>query len=149
MESERHVTTWMRRAALLLAGSAALAVAGCGDDDDYANTPRPAAPIVVTAAITGDGVTVSPAKFGAGPISVIVSNQTETSQQVTLETADTSTGPGLTQSTGPINPRDTATLRADVAEGEYELSVAAGAIKAAKISVGAARPSAQNELLQP
>ncbi|WP_372790764.1 hypothetical protein [Paraconexibacter sp.] len=143
------MTTWMRRAALVLTGAAAVGIAGCGDEDDYANAPRPPAPIVITAAITGDGITVSPSKFGAGPISLIVSNQTETSQQVTLETSDTSSGPGLTQSTGPINPRDTATLRADVDEGTYTVSVAADAIKSATVRVGAERPSAQNELLQP
>ncbi len=133
----------------MLTGAAAVGIAGCGDEDDYANAPRPPAPIVITAAITGDGITVSPSKFGAGPISLIVSNQTETSQQVTLETSDTSSGPGLTQSTGPINPRDTATLRADVDEGTYTVSVAADAIKSATVRVGAERPSAQNELLQP
>lgn len=132
-----------------LAGIALLAAAGCGDDDDYANDPRPPAPIVVTAAITKDGVSVSPAKFGAGPINLIVTNQTETSQQITLETDDTGGGAGITQSTGPINPRDTATLKADVPEGSYRVGVEGDTIDAATLEVSAKRPSAQNELLQP
>jgi len=139
----------MRRMTAALAGLALLAVAGCGDDDDYANEPRPPAPIVVTAAITKDGVSVSPAKFGAGPINLIVTNQTETSQQITLETRDTSGGAGITQSTGPINPRDTATLKADVPEGTYRVGVDGDSIDAATLEVSAKRPSAQNELLQP
>jgi hypothetical protein len=35
-------------------------VAGCGGGDDYANEPRPPAPINVTAAITNSRVNVSP-----------------------------------------------------------------------------------------
>lgn len=139
----------MRRTSAALAGIALLVTAGCGDDDDYANEPRPPAPIVVTAAITKDGVSVSPAKFGAGPINLIVTNQTETSQQITLETQDTSGGAGITQSTGPINPRDTATLKADVPEGNYRVGVEGDAVKAAALEVSAERESAQNELLQP
>lgn len=149
MESDRHVTKRMRRTATALAATVLLTAAGCGDDEDYANEERPPAPIVVTAAITPSGVAVSPEKFGAGPINLIVTNQTETSQQVTLETRDTSSGPGITQRTGPINPRDTATLKADVPSGSYRVSVGAGSIDAATLEVGAERPSAQNELLQP
>lgn len=149
MESDRHVTIRMRRAGAALAAVALLTAAGCGDDEDYPNENRPPAPIVVTAAITKSGVSVSPEKFGAGPISLIVTNQTGTSQQVTLETDDTASGPGITQSTGPINPRDTATLKADVPEGSYRVSVGGDSIEAATLEVGAERPSAQNELLQP
>jgi hypothetical protein len=149
MESDRHVTIRMRRAATAIAAAALLGAAGCGEDDDYANEERPPAPIVVTAAITKSGVSVSPAEFGAGPINLIVTNQTGTSQQVTLETSDTSSGPGITQSTGPINPRDTATLKADVPTGSYRVSVGGGGVDAATLEVGAERPSAQNELLQP
>lgn len=149
MESDRHVTTRMRRAATALAAAALLSAAGCGEDDDYPNEARPPAPIVVTAAITTSGVSVSPEEFGAGPINLIVTNQTGTSQQITLETADTSSGPGITQSTGPINPRDTATLKADVPTGSYRVSAGGGSIDAATLEVGAERPSAQNELLQP
>ena len=40
--------------------AALCAVAGCGGDSDYANKPRPPAPINVTAAITNSQVSVSP-----------------------------------------------------------------------------------------
>lgn len=143
------MTSMMRRTAVALTGAVALGAAGCGSEDDYANEPRPPAPIVVTAAITKDGVSVSPSSFGAGPISLIVTNQTDTSQRITLETQDASSGPGIRQSTGPINPRDTATLKADVPEGTYTVGVGAGGVEPATLEVGDERASAQNDLLQP
>ena len=139
----------LRRGALVLTGVAALGLSGCGSDDDYANEPRPPAPIVVTATITPDGVAVSPSEFGAGPINLIVANQTEGAQQVTFETAGEEGGTGLSQTTGPISPRDTATLKADLAQGTYALRAGESSITPAEIEVGASRPSAQNELLQP
>lgn len=127
--------------------AAALAIAGCGGGDDYENKPRPPQPIVVTAAITPKSVSVSPKEFGAGPISLVVTNLTPATQQVTLETAGRAAG--IRQSTGPINPRETASLKADLSQGEYEVHVASEDVKPAKITVGPSRPSAQNDLLQP
>jgi hypothetical protein len=126
---------------------AAATVAGCGSDSDYKNEPRPAAPIVVTASISKDAVSVSPRKFGAGPVTVIVTNQTSASQQLTLEI--NSGQAGFKGRTGPINPRDTGQLKADLGEGTYSVHVDGDAIKAARLLVGAKRPSAQNDLLQP
>jgi hypothetical protein len=139
----------LRVVAAPLACVAALAATGCGSDDDYKNELRPPSPIVVTAAVSKEAVSISPAKFGAGPISLIVTNQTDDTQQVTLETSNTSGSPGITQQTGPINPSDTATLQADIPQGTYELGVRGAAIKPAKLVVGEKRESAQNDLLQP
>ena len=55
--------------AFTTAAAAAVVVGGCGSDSDYTNADRPAAPIVITAFIAKDRVSVSPTKFGAGPIS--------------------------------------------------------------------------------
>jgi hypothetical protein len=127
---------------------AAVLVAGCGSSTDYKNTPRPAAPIVVTASISKQAVSVSPTKFGAGPITLIVTNQTSASQQLTLEID--SGDAGFKGQTGPINPRDTGELKANLdAPGTYSVHVDGGSIKAARVTVGAKRPSAQNDLLQP
>lgn len=131
-----------------MAAFAALPLGGCATkSDDYANKDRPPAPIVVSASISPRGVSVSPAEFGAGPIDLIVTNQTGASRQVTLETAGRARG--IRQEAGPINPRDTATLRADVASGLYRLRVSGSAIAPATLRVGAKRASAQNDLLQP
>jgi hypothetical protein len=141
----------LRTAGGLLTGALVLGAAGCGGSGgDYKNELRPPSPIVVTASVSKDAVSVSPRKLGAGPISLIVTNQTGASQQVTIET-DTATGngPGIRQETGPINPRDTATLKADVAPGTYRVHVVGDGIRAATIRVGSERASAQNDLLQP
>jgi hypothetical protein len=122
----------------------------CGDEDDYANEPRPPQPIVVSAAVTDSRVSVSPAEFGAGPVNLVVTNQTERAQEITLETDEIGgSEPGIQQRTGPINPGDTASLKADLKQGTYRVAVDGGDIRPAALDVGDARPSAQNELLQP
>ena len=128
----------------------ALALAGCGATADSRTDPRPPAPIVLTASISDQAVSVSPRAFGAGPISLIVTNQTKTAQRLTLESVqEAGQGPGIKQETAPISPRDTATLKATVDPGRYSVHVAGDAIAAANLRVGPERPSAQNDLLQP
>lgn len=143
----------MRRTAVLapLAVAAGMALGGCGSSSaGYKNDPRPPGPIVLTGYIDDQRVSVSPTSLGAGPISIIVTNQTSTAQRVTLESAGPAgSGPGLKQVTAPISPRDTATLKADVTPGRYTVHVGGGAIRAARLRVGPERASAQNDLLQP
>jgi hypothetical protein len=142
----------VRSAGTIFALLAAAFVAGCGggSDGDYANEPRPPSPINVTARVGDDDISVSPKSFGAGPISLIISNQTDEPQELTFETDELGgEEAGLApQSTGPIRPTGTATIKVDVREGSYVLRAGSGA-KEASIEVGAPRPSAQNELLQP
>jgi len=126
---------------------AAATIAGCGGGTDYKNEPRPAAPIVVTASIGKQAVSVSPKTFGAGPITLIITNQTGASQQLTVEI--NSGQAGFKGRTGPINPRDTGQLKADLAEGTYSVHVDGRSIKGAQLTVGKKRASAQNDLLQP
>jgi hypothetical protein len=129
---------------------ALLAVAGCGGGGDYANKPRPPSPINVTAAITDSRVSVSPRHFGAGPIVLIISNQSSSAQKVTFQTDELGgSKPGRKFDTTPINPRATATLKVDVREGSWKLSTADGGIRAAALSVGRKRKSSQGDLLLP
>ena len=124
--------------------------AGCGGDGDYANEPRPPAPINVTAAITDSRVSVSPQRFGAGPIVLIVSNQSSSAQKVIFQTDELGgSEPGRKFDTTPINPRGTASLKVDVREGDWKLSTDDGAIRAAAVTVGRERRTAQDDLLQP
>ena len=143
----------MRRTAAhaSLAVAAVLVVAACGSNSaDYKNDPRPPSPIVITGYISDQRVSVSPRSLGAGPISLIVTNQTATAQRVTLESAGaTGSGPGIKQVTAPISPQDTATLKVDVKPGSYSVHVGEDAIRAARLKVGPQRASAQNDLLQP
>jgi hypothetical protein len=139
----RHVRT--------TAGLVALAtvIAGCGGGEDYANDPRPPSPINVTAAITADKVTISPRAIGAGPVVIIVANETPKAHRFTVETDVLgSDSAGIRQQTSPINPQGTATLKIDMPTGSYKVAVD-GDIPAAKLKVGKDRPSAQDELLQP
>jgi hypothetical protein len=124
-------------------------IGGCGSDADYANDPRPPAPINITAAITKDKVTISPRRIGAGPVVIIVANETPKAHRLTVET-DTlaSDSPGLRQQTSPINPQGTATLKLDMTRGSYKVDVDGG-IPGARLKVGKDRPSSQDQLLQP
>jgi hypothetical protein len=140
----------MRRRTAQVVPSLALAgalVAGCGASNDYKNEPRPPAPIVITASINKNQVAVSPKRFGAGPITLIVTNQTGASQQLTVEV--NSGQAGFKGRTGPINPRDTGQLKADLARGTYSVHVDGNSIRPAQLTVGRERASAQNDLLQP
>ena len=93
---------------------------------------------------------MSPKTFGAGPIVIIVSNQTAERQTVTLETEELGgSQPGVRRSTNPIDPRSTATLKVDVRQGTYAVSTRGDSIEPATVEVGKARKSAQDELLQP
>ena len=126
---------------------ATVAFVGCGGGGDYANEPRRPSPINVTAAITARGLTVSPERFGAGPIVLVVTNRTDRAQAVTVEPA----GPdaGVRQRSSPINPAGTAMLPLDVEQGRYTIATSDGRRQEASIRVGEPRPSTQDELLQP
>jgi len=140
----------MSRAGLAAVLLFAALIAGCGGDDDFANSPRPPTQIMVAATIAPTRVSVSPSRLGAGPIELLASNQTTSSQRLTLRSAAAATdSEPLQQSTGPINPGDTASLSAHLTPGSYTVSAGSGAIAPARIEVGAPRPSGQDRPMQP
>ncbi len=121
-----------------------LAVAGCGGDDEARSDERPPVPINVSVLIGGDKITVSPAKFGAGPVTLLVANQSGAAQSLTID------GPRLRRSVGPIPPGDTATVKLTMGTGDFTISAEESAgIEPAAITVGPPRESAQNQLLLP
>lgn len=131
-----------------LAVVAVASASACGSENtSYTNAPRPPSPINVTAAISDQRIEVSPRRFGAGPIVLIISNQSSDAQAVTFQTEGADAG--IRQTTSAINPSGTAQLQIDVDQGTYRLSVAARTIRPAFVRVGKPRPSAQNALLQP
>jgi hypothetical protein len=138
-----------RDVAVALAIVVAPAGGGCGGDE-FANEPRPAAPVIVSAVIAPRGVSLSPSAVGAGMIELLASNQTAISQRLRLRSRRTAPGEKpLAQTTGPINPGGTASLKADVGEGIYVVSTSSPASDAARLAVGPARGSAKGRLLQP
>jgi hypothetical protein len=121
----------------------AVVVGACGSSNDR-DENRPPVPINISVQVGPQKVTVSPAKFGAGPITLLVANQSGASQTVTID------GPRVRQSVGPINPEDTATLKVTVQPGAYTLAAAeASGLRPARLTVGPERPSAQNTLNLP
>jgi hypothetical protein len=143
-------TRRIRAGALLAFCAAAMALAACGEDD-FENEPRPPVPIQLTGVITDEKVTVSPNEVGAGPVVITVSNQTEISHTVTLESSD---GGTIREQVGPINPLDTATLQRTLDPGTY--TVRAGSetalpreITPATLTIGQERKSGSDELLLP
>ncbi len=128
-----------------LAGAGILA--GCGGEGEYSNLPRPPSPIVVTASIGKGSVAVSPRRFGAGPVRLLVTNLTDSAQQIIFESAGGDGG--FTQRSGPINPRGTAELKAEVPQGRAVVRVSGEGIDASRVTVGPRRRSGQDELLQP
>ena len=134
--------------ALALAG--ALGIGACGAPAEHPNDNRPPASINITAAIIDGKIQLSPRTVGAGPVRLLVTNQTDAARTLTLETDEVGgSQPGIRRSTSAIVPRGTATLQADLREGDYKVSADGGGIKAVAITVGAPRPSAQGDLLQP
>jgi hypothetical protein len=125
-------------------------MSGCGAESDYANDPRPPTPINVTAAITRDRVTVSPARFGAGPVVIIIANETNRAHRITIETDELGAStPGVKQSTAPINPQGTATLKLDLKRGRYTVSADGSGIERMPVRVGRERKSSSGDLLTP
>jgi hypothetical protein len=127
-----------------------LALGGCGEDD-FENEPRPPVPKQLTGVITEDKVTVSPDELGAGPVVITVSNQTDASHTVTLESSD---GGTIREQVGPINPLDTATLQRTLEQGTYAVSAGSESavpkeIEPATLTIGKERKSGSDELLLP
>jgi hypothetical protein len=136
-------------AALALAGTAG--VAACGSGGPRKNVDRPPTPVTLTGAIHERFVQISPARVGAGPITLVISNQTRRTQTVTMETDNPagSNTVGHTVSTSPIRPQATGRLTINAHRGDYLVHVEARRIAAARVRVGKRRESSQNDLLLP
>jgi hypothetical protein len=139
----------MRRGVATFAAVAAAAIAaGCGEDD-FENEPRPAVTIELTGVIQEDKLSVSPSRnLGAGPFTILISNQTDAEHTVTLE------GGSIQEEVGPVAPDDTVEIKRTLAPGSYE--VRAGSARAvrreiqpATLDIGEERKSSNNELLLP
>jgi hypothetical protein len=125
-----------------LAISAALTLGACGSSD-FANDPRPSAPIEVTAKVGAGQVIVSPDHFGAGLVTFTIANLSDSPVRFTLS------GPKDAAS-GPIPPQSPASLKLNLPQGSYQATAGQGGkTQAATVKVGPERKTSQNQLLQP
>jgi hypothetical protein len=125
----------------------AAVIGGCGGED-FKNEARAPIRLALTGVIQDDKVTVSPAKVGAGPVEITISNQTDSVRTITLE------GESIRERQGPVQPGDTTTIQKTLEPGSYE--VRAGAEKAVRkeiqpavLTIGKKRKNSNNDLLLP
>ncbi len=128
-----------------LLGAASLAV-GCGSQD-FANDPRPPAPIELTAKVGQDKVILSPTTLhgkpiGAGLANVTIANFTDRPTRVDFS------GP-TDATTNPIVANGTLNYKLDLRPGNYIVSADNGTARPMEFEVGPERPSSQNDLLLP
>jgi hypothetical protein len=137
--------------ALATAALAAAACAGCGSEDEYANADRPPAPVAISIAIVGERIAVSPDGVGAGPVVLLIANESRRSRDVVLDAPRRGGRSCVADdaSSGPINPEDNARISLAVIEGTCEIGVADGTVAPARLTVGPERETAQQDLLQP
>jgi hypothetical protein len=137
-----------RRRIALLAATAAVAAAGAGcGAEDFENDPRPPAPIELNARIDDHKVAVAPIQrdgqpVGAGLANITVSNQTD--EPVRLRVAGPNDGV-----TDPVVANGVLQFKLDLEEGVYFVDTDNTSIRGTEFTVGAERPSAQNDLLLP
>ncbi|HEX8074654.1 MAG TPA: hypothetical protein VF545_06695 [Thermoleophilaceae bacterium] len=137
-------------AAILFGGLVALAVAGCGGGEDFKDNPRPPVPIQLTGVIKEKAVSVEPSHLGAGPVVLLIQNQTKQSHTVIVEG-----GPhNRVEQVGPINPLDAGRIQETLEPGDYTIRAgsdraAARKIEPARLKVGPARDSSSGEVLLP
>jgi hypothetical protein len=128
--------------------SAAILVAGCGEDD-FENKARSPVRLELSAVVQPDRVTVSPSrKLGAGPFEIILSNQTDEAHTITLE------GESVRERAGSVDPGGTLKIRRTLAPGSYELRAGSERavrkeIEPAVLDVGAERQNSNSDLMLP
>jgi len=153
----RDTPVWMRIRIALLCLAAVLGLSACGSaGSPAASRPAPPSPIVVSAYVSASQVRVSPARFGAGPVLLTVTNQSPRSIALKITRA----GHTLAR-TAPINPQGVTQLKVELARGDYALRAGPAGrrtdaqrtlpsrISAARLRVGRSRPSSGSSLLQP
>ena len=120
---------------------AAVLVAGCGAED-FPNDPRPPAPVELSAKIDDRNVVVVPDRIGAGLASFTISNQSEDAVQLTFD------GPN-SAATDEIPAGGLGQVQFELETGDYSIDPSVPTINPGTMTVGAKRPSAQNDLLLP
>lgn len=138
----------VRKAIVGAAVTALLPVLGaCGSASTKQSAARPPVVVNLTASITSREVLVSPTRVGAGPVRLVVTNQSDRSRELTLQSTGSGAGEADARS-GPINPQGTAELNVNLSEGSYRV-VGSDGVRGASLTVGRERPSGQTQVLEP
>ena len=130
-----------RSSAAALLAIAAATVAGCGSED-FANEPRPASPVELSAKVDDNRVVVAPDEIGAGLATVTISNQSRDAVELDFS------GPTNAKTT-EIGAGNVGTLKLDLEEGDYDVDSGVSSIDSGTLTVGEPRETAQNDLLLP
>lgn len=127
---------------------AASGLTGCGrvDESEKPNGSRPPATLQVSAAITDDGVNISPDEIGGGPIRLVISNQSNKAVKATL--APSASGATSRSTRDAIPPGGVGAIQGTVTRGSWRLQVGRD-IASGRLKVGAERESSDGELLLP
>lgn len=151
----------MRTRTLLpfVAALAGLGVSACGNAGSRAaSRAAPPTPIVLSALVGSHGLSLSPARLGAGPVLLTATNQGDRAAMLAL------TRRGRAQPlahTARIRPQGVTQLKLDLARGTYLVSVRGPGARtdaarsrgtggpSAVLHVGRSRPSSGSQVLQP
>src|SRR3954447_17185569 len=136
----------IRAVSILFAGTTL--VAGCGGSSHFKNETRPPVPVQLTGVVNDRAVQISPNRVGAGPVIIVVSNQTNGAHTLTLE------GNGTTDTVGPGNPMGTRKRQQSLKPVTYTLKAGseqatAQVIAPGRVTVTRQRESSSNDLLLP
>ena len=135
-------------------------VSACGSaGSSSASLPSPPAPVVLSAFVSGAQVSLSPARIGAGPVLLTVTNQGHRAAAVTVSRSGHG---GPLARTAPLNPQGVTQIKVDLARGAYRVAVAHGRgrrsdalktrpspVAGTLLTVGARRAGGGSQLLRP
>ena len=147
----RETQATMRTRMLGALSATMLIIAGCGSSHGYDNANRPPAPLNVAVYLTNQRVSISPDRIGAGPVVLLIANQSSSSHDLTLTSPPGSSSSCVDgdASSGPINPQGNARVQVNLVEGDCVLGVEDGGLHPVRLTVGPERASSQDKLLQP
>ncbi len=127
----------------------ALLGAGCGGTGTFKNETRPPEPIQLNGVISGGKLTIEPSQLGGGPVLLLIANETDNAETITLERSGNE-GTPTRDVVGPVNPGATATVQESLSQGSYTVSVdSSGSIEPATLTVGPERTGSSGTLLLP
>jgi hypothetical protein len=130
------------RCAAALLVVAAVVAAGCGAED-VPNDPRPPAPIELSVKVDNHNVEVVPDVFGAGLVTVTISNQSSDDVELNFN------GPKDDIPTDLIPAGGIRNAQFELGTGNYTVETSISTIVPGHIIVGPERPSASNDLQLP